>query len=348
MEEYISLLKTLIRTPSPSREEHLAAKVIREFLQEKKVEFREKKNNTWAVNRHFKPDKPVVLLNSHIDTVKPVPGWNTDPFTTIEEGDQITGLGSNDAGGSLVALLAVFIHYYEREDLLWNLVFSATAEEEVSGKEGIAIVLDELPLVSFALVGEPTQMKLAVAEKGLLVLDCTARGKAGHAAREEGENALYKALDDISKLRNFRFEKVSDVLGKVKITVTQIEAGIQHNVIPDVCRFVVDVRTNELYRNEEVFHILSELIDSEVKPRSLRSNSSGIPFHHPFVVRAMQLGIPLFGSPTTSDQGIIPYPSVKIGPGDSARSHTSNEFILKSEILEGIKLYIRLLEDLRL
>jgi acetylornithine deacetylase len=348
MEEYISLLKTLIRIPSPSREEHQAAKVIRDFLHKKKVEFRDKKNNTWAVNRHFKADRPVILLNSHIDTVKPVPGWSVDPFAAIEEGERITGLGSNDAGGSLVSLLALFLHYYERNDLPWNLIFSATAEEEISGKEGIATVLNDLPPVSFAIVGEPTQMKLAVAEKGLLVLDCTSRGKAGHAAREEGENALYKALDDISKLRNFRFEKVSDLLGSVKITVTQIEAGMQHNVVPDLCRFVVDVRTNEFYRNEEVFHIIEGLIGSVVKPRSFRSNSSGIPVNHPFVLRAVHLGVPLFGSPTTSDQGIIPYPSVKIGPGDSARSHTADEFILKNEIFEAIKLYISLFEDLYL
>jgi acetylornithine deacetylase len=348
MQEYITLLKTLICTPSPSREEHKAAQVIRSFLSEREIDFKEKKNNTWAFNRFFDPARPVILLNSHIDTVKPASGWSVDPFSAIEEGERITGLGSNDAGGSLVALLALFLHYYECHDLPWNLVFSATAEEEVSGENGISAVLNELPPVTFAVVGEPTCMELAIAEKGLLVLDCTARGKAGHAAREEGENALYTALDDISKLRNYRFEKVSDFLGAIKITVTQIEAGIQHNMVPDVCRFVADVRTNEFYRNEEVYRIIAGLITSEVKPRSLRSNSSGIPANHPFALKAVQLGIPLFGSPTTSDQGIIPYPSVKIGPGDSARSHTANEFILKNEISEGIKLYIRLLEDLHL
>ncbi|MFW5832358.1 MAG: M20 family metallo-hydrolase [Prolixibacteraceae bacterium] len=346
MEKYIELLKKLISVPSFSREEEKAAKVMRNFLGEEQIPFQTKLNNTWAFNKYFDEKKPVVLLNSHIDTVRPAKGYTVDPFTPLEEGDKLTGLGSNDAGGPLVALLAVFIHFYEKKDLPWNLVFAATAEEEISGTNGLALVLPEIDPVQFAIVGEPTKMELAVAEKGLLVLDCFARGKSGHAARDEGENALYKALDDIQKLRGFRFEKVSKVLGEVKATVTQIEAGSQHNVVPDLCHFVVDVRTNEFYRNEDAFEIIGRLIDSEVKPRSFRLNSSGISEDHPFAQLVKKRGINVYGSPTTSDQAVIPFPSVKIGPGDSARSHTANEYIYKSEIFKGIDLYINLLEEL--
>ena len=348
MQEFIKLLKTLISTPSISREEEQAALVIREFLQTKEINYRSKRNNTWCLNRNYDPAKPTILLNSHIDTVKPVPGWKIDPFTPVEEGDKITGLGSNDAGGSVVALLALFNHYYDRQDLPFNLVYAATAEEEVSGENGVVSILGDLPPFHFALVGEPTSMELAIAEKGLMVLDGTAKGKAGHAAREGGENALYRALDDIERLRNFRFEKESTLLGPVKMTVTQIKAGTQHNVIPDSCHFVVDVRTNEYYRNEEAFQIISGLVDSEVTARSFRLNSSGIPADHPFALKASTLGIPLTGSPTTSDQAVIPCPSVKIGPGNSNRSHTAHEFILKNEILDGIQTYIKLFEDLYL
>jgi acetylornithine deacetylase len=348
MQEFIMLLKTLISTPSISREEEQAALVIREFLLTKEINYRSKGNNTWCLNRYYDPAKPAILLNSHIDTVKPVPGWKIDPFTPVEEGDIITGLGSNDAGGSVVALLALFNHYYDRQDLPFNLVYAATAEEEVSGENGVVSILGDLPPFHFAVVGEPTSMELAIAEKGLMVLDGTSKGKAGHAAREGGENALYKALDDIETLRKFRFEKESTLLGPVKMTVTQIKAGTQHNVIPDSCHFVVDVRTNEFYRNEEAFQIISGLVDSEVTARSFRLNSSGIPADHPFAVKAGTLGIPLTGSPTTSDQAVIPCPSVKIGPGNSNRSHTAHEFILKNEILDGIQTYIKLFEDLYL
>ncbi len=348
MVECIELLKRLIATPSFSREEEKASEVIREFLEKKKIPFHRKKNNTWALNRHFTEEKPVVLLNSHIDTVKPVSGWSVDPFFPLEEGDKLTGLGSNDAGGPLVSLLAAFLHFYNREDLPFNLIWSATAEEENSGIDGIESILTDLPSIAFAIVGEPTRMELAIAEKGLMVLDCTARGKSGHAARNEGINALYLAMDDIRKLRDFSFEKDSDILGPVKITVTQIEAGTQHNVIPDTCHFVADVRTNEFYSNEEAYRVIKSFLTSEVKPRSFRLNSSGIPLSHPFAIKAQELGIRCFGSPTTSDQAVIPCPSVKMGPGDSARSHTANEYILKSEILSGIERYISLLKDLRL
>ncbi len=340
------MLKRLIATPSLSGREEQAAALIRSFLASRDVEIHTSGNNSWAFNRWFDPGKPVVLLNSHIDTVAPAAGWETDPFTPLEEGDRITGLGSNDAGASLITLLALFLHFDDRRDLPFSLVFAATAEEENSGAGGFESIRDLLPEVHFAIVGEPTRMELAVAEKGLLVLDCTARGKAGHAARAEGLNALYAAIDDIQIIRNYRFEKVSSLLGEVKATVTQIEAGIQHNMLPETCRFVVDVRTNEYYRNREAFEILAGMVRSEVKPRSLRLNASGIEATHPFVARAKTLGLNCFGSPTTSDQALMPWPSVKIGPGDSARSHTAGEFIFKEEMRQGYAIYRSLLEGL--
>ncbi|MEE4285417.1 MAG: M20 family metallo-hydrolase [Mariniphaga sp.] len=348
MEKFIALLKRLISTPSLSKEEEQAAEVMREFLQQENIPFKIKKNNTWAYNKHFTKGKPTLLLNSHIDTVRPAKGYVLDPFSPIEDGDKLYGLGSNDAGGPLMALLAVFLHFYEREDLPYNLVFAATAEEEISGRQGLEIVLPEIAPVAFAIIGEPTRMEVAIAEKGLLVLDCYAHGKSGHAARNEGENALYKALDDIQKLRNFKFDKAGAMLGEVKITVTQIEAGTQHNVIPDICHFVVDVRTNEFYPNKEAAKIITELIDSEVKPRSFRLNSSGISVDHPFARKAAAMGIRIYGSPTTSDQAIISFPSVKMGPGDSARSHSADEYIYKSEIVEGVQRFIDLLEGLKI
>jgi len=348
MEKYIELLKRLISTPSFSREEKKAAEVIRSFLKDEQIPFKTKLYNTWAFNEFYDEGKPTILLNSHIDTVKPAKGYTVDPFTPLEDGDKLTGLGSNDAGGPLVALLATFLHFYDRKELPWNLVFAATAEEEISGLNGLATVLPEIGRMDFALVGEPTKMELAIAEKGLLVLDCYAHGKSGHAARDEGENALYKALDDIQKLRDYRFQKISKVLGEVKMTATQIEAGSQHNVVPDVCHFVVDVRTNEFYRNEKAYEIINKLIESEVKPRSFRLNSSGIDENHPFAQLVKSRGIKIYGSPTTSDQAVIPFPSVKIGPGDSARSHTADEYIYKSEIYKGIELYIELLEKLKI
>lgn len=348
MSKYIELLKQLIATPSFSKEEEKAAEIIRNFLSGEKIIFQTLENNTWAFNKYFTPKKPTVLLNSHIDTVRPAKGYTRDPFSPDEEGDQLFGLGSNDAGGPLMALLATFNHFYQRPDLPFNLVFVASAEEEISGRRGLEIVLPKIAPVEFAIVGEPTRMEVAIAEKGLLVLDCYAHGKSGHTARNEGENALYKALDDIEILRNFKFEKISEVLGEVKITVTMIEAGTQHNVIPDVCHFVVDVRTNEHYLNKDVAEIISNTIESEVKPRSVRLNSSGISEQHPFAQLAIKKGIKIYGSPTTSDQAIMPFLSVKMGPGDSARSHTADEFILKSEIIAGIERYIELLEELKL
>jgi acetylornithine deacetylase len=348
MQKYIDLLKTLISTPSFSKEEENAAQIMRDFLKNEDIPFSIKENNTWALNKHYTESKPTVLLNSHIDTVRPAKGYKLDPFSPIEEGDKLFGLGSNDAGGPLVSLLATFVHFYEHKDLPFNLIFAASAEEEISGRRGMEIVFPKVAPVDFAIIGEPTKMELAIAEKGLLVLDCYAHGKSGHAAREEGENALYKAMEDIQKLRDFEFDKVSDVLGKVKISVTQIDAGTQHNVVPDICHFVVDVRTNEHYLNKEAAEILSKLLESEVKPRSVRLNSSGISEHHPFAQLIKNKGINIYGSPTTSDQAIISCLSVKMGPGKSARSHTADEYIFKSEILAGIEQYIELLNELKL
>lgn len=348
MNKYIELLKILISTPSFSKEEENAAKVMRDFLRSENIPFETKENNTWAYCKYYTKEKPTILLDSHIDTVRPAKGYTKDPFSPIEEGDKLFGLGSNDAGGPLVALLATFIHFYNREDLPFNLVFAASAEEEISGLNGMQIVMPEIAPIDFAIVGEPTKMELAIAEKGLLVLDCFAHGKSGHAARNEGENALYKAIDDIQILRDFKFEKSSEVLGDVKISVTMIDAGSQHNVVPDVCHFVVDVRTNEHYLNKEAAEIISGLIKSEVKPRSLRLNSSGISENHPFAKLVKSKGIKIYGSPTTSDQAIISCPSVKMGPGDSARSHTADEYIYKSEIISGIERYVELLGELKL
>lgn len=346
MKEYIQLLKRLIRVQAFSKEEEPAANLIRQVLTEKGIAFQTKKNNTWAKNTNWKEGHPVILLNSHIDTVRPAKNWTKDPFGAEMDGDCLYGLGSNDAGASLVTLLAVFVHFNQKNDLPFNLIYAASAEEEISGPDGMASLIADLGFVDLAIVGEPTQMQMAIAEKGLMVLDCTAHGKAGHAARNEGENALYKALDDIQKLRDYRFEKTSKVLGEVKLSVTQINAGSQHNVVPDQCTFVVDVRTNEHYSNQQAFEIVAGLIESEVRARSFRLNSSGIELAHPIVRRGVDLGLTYYGSPTTSDQAVMPFPSIKIGPGDSARSHTADEYIRSSEMEEGFKIYVALLDGL--
>jgi acetylornithine deacetylase len=348
MDKYIKLLQSLIAVPSMSKEEDAAAQLIRQFLASNEIAYQTKNNNTWAKNRNWKEGLPVILLNSHIDTVKPVKDYSRDPFTPDVEDGKLYGLGSNDAGGALVTLLAVFIHFDQQIDLSYNLIFAATAEEEISGMNGVESILNELGAIDLAIVGEPTGMQMAIAEKGLMVLDCTAHGKSGHAAREEGVNAIYKALTDIEKIKNFRFEKISELLGEVKMSVTMIQAGSQHNVVPDACSFVVDVRTNEFYSNECAFQIIKSLIDSEVQPRSFRLNSSGINFSHPLVQKGLKLGLKAYGSPTTSDQAVIPFPSIKIGPGESSRSHTANEYILIDEIQEGFQIYLGLLSDLDL
>ncbi len=345
--ESVELLKAMIEIPSLSRQE----KEVTDYLQEKCISWglhpERSGNNLWMRSANWTDGNPVILLNSHVDTVRPAKGYTYEPYKATVEDDRITGLGSNDAGASVVALLGAFRYFFETRDLPFNLIFCASAEEEISGENGVASVLDQLGKIDLAIVGEPTQMHIAIAEKGLMVLDCEAKGRAGHAARNEGENAIYKAIKDIQILQEYQFPKESPLLGPVKLTVTVIEAGQQHNVVPDSCRFVVDVRTNECYSNEEVYQIISTLIQSEVRSRSFRLNSSGIRADHPLVKRGLEMGLPMYGSPTTSDQAVIPYPSVKMGPGDSARSHTANEYILFSEIEEGISSYIRLLEGLK-
>lgn len=341
--EAIELLKQLIATPSFSREEGATADLLAAFFHQKNIPTERKGNNVWARAKHWQHDRPTLLLCSHHDTVRPVAGWQRDPFQpTVEEG-KLFGLGSNDAGASLVSLAAVFAHFHEEKKLPWNLIFLGAAEEEVSGNQGVAMVLPKLGNVDFGIVGEPTGMQMAVAEKGLLVVDVTAYGKAGHAARDEGENAIYTALQDIDFLRSYQFEKTSDLLGPVKMTVTQIEAGTQHNVVPDTCRFVVDIRTNERYTNEEVFAILQTNLRSELRARSFRLNSSSIPNNHPLVQRGKALGLRSYGSPTLSDAALMPLPTLKIGPGESERSHTADEFVYLREIEEGIDVYKKLI-----
>jgi acetylornithine deacetylase len=340
----IALLQSLIATPSFSREEEETAAIIDRFLTDAGVTTHQKGHNIWAFNRQFDETKPNVLLNSHHDTVRPVAGWAKDPFSPDMEEGTLYGLGSNDAGGPLVSLIATFLHFYEREDLPFNLILAATAEEEISGANGIAAVLPELPEIAVGIIGEPTQMQLAIAERGLMVIDAEVTGIAGHAARNEGVNAIYLALKDIEWIRQHRFEQVSRLLGPVKATVTQIKAGHQHNVVPDRCDFVIDVRTNEHYTNAEVLEYLQIHTQSILVPRSLRLNPSGIPEDHPLVQAGIGLGMSTYGSPTLSDQALCPFPTVKIGPGDSARSHTADEYIKVSEVEEGIERYIALLE----
>lgn len=344
-EEALGLLKALIAIPSFSGEEEKTAACIAAFLEEKGISFSRTGNNIIARNKHFHAGKPSILLNSHHDTVKPNPAYTRDPFDPAVEEGKLYGLGSNDAGGALVSLIAAFVYYYEDETLSHNLILAATAEEENSGPNGIEMVLPEIGPVELALVGEPTQMHLAVAEKGLLVLDCTALGKAGHAAREEGVNAIAEAITDINWFMNYRFSKISAFLGPVKMSVTMIGAGTQHNVVPAECRFTVDIRINEHYSHEELLGIIGKHVRCRFSPRSMRMRASCISENHPIVQAGKALGRHCYGSPTTSDQALIPYPSLKIGPGDSARSHSADEFILIREIEEGINLYIDILKQ---
>ena len=342
----IDILKGMIARPSFSREETDVADFLQQTWEKAGYKVNRKGNNLWLTAPGFDLDKPTLLLNSHIDTVKPASGWTKDPFTPEEtEDDRLYGLGSNDAGASVVSLYEAFRALSEKEQP-YNLIFLASCEEEVSGKEGIESVLPGLPPVSFAIVGEPTEMQPAIAEKGLMVLDVTATGKAGHAARDEGDNAIYKVLNDIAWFRDYRFEKESPLLGPVKMSVTVINAGTQHNVVPDKCTFVVDVRSNELYSNEELFAEIKKHISCEAQARSFRLNSSRIDEKHPFVQKAVKLGRVPFGSPTLSDQALMSFPSVKIGPGRSSRSHTAEEYIMLKEIEEAIGLYLELLDGL--
>jgi acetylornithine deacetylase len=340
----VSLLKSLITTPSFSKQEHNTASIIEEFLNSREVQTQRKGNNIWAYNQFFDATKPTVLLNSHHDTVNANSGYTRDPFSPDVEDGKLYGLGSNDAGGCLVSLIATFLYFSSEKDLAYNICLAATAEEEISGANGLESILPDLGTLDFAIVGEPTLMNLAIAERGLMVLDCTVHGKAGHAAREEGENAIYKALKDIEWFQNYRFAKVSELFGPLKMSVTIINAGSQHNVVPALCTFTVDVRVTDAYANEEVLKIIKTNVDCEVKPRSTRLKPSSIDKSHPIVVSGLSLGRTTYGSPTTSDQALLSIPSVKVGPGDSARSHMADEYVYVDEILEGIRLYIALLK----
>jgi acetylornithine deacetylase len=338
----IDLLKILIQTSSFSGEEDKTANLIQDWMESLFISTERSMNNIWAVNKYFDEKKPTILLNSHHDTVKPNSGYTLNPFEANIIDGKLYGLGSNDAGGSLVSLMALFVHYYFEEDLNYNLILAATAEEENSGANGIKHLLPFLPNINFAVVGEPTEMQLAVAEKGLLVIDGQAKGIAGHAAHDNTENAIYNAMEDIQWIKDFEFSKVSQVLGKVKMSVTQFKAGKQHNLVPSDCHFVIDVRTNEEYSNQEVFSTINEHTKSELTPRSLNLNSSSIPIEHPIVQAGINLGRKTYGSPTLSDQANLNCPSLKIGPGDSKRSHSSDEYIYLSEIEEGIEMYKQL------
>lgn len=343
----IEMLKMLISTPSISREEKIVADMVESLIFQMGFKPNRKGNNLWIVAPGYEETKPTVLLNSHIDTVKPAGNWESDPFTPTVCEDKITGLGSNDAGASVVSLLAAFRLLTSHEQP-YNLIYSATAEEEVSGVNGIASVLHELGNISLGIVGEPTQTQMAIAEKGLLVIDGTVFGKSGHAARNEGVNAIMQALPIIEWFRDYRFEKESPFLGPVKMTVTGINAGSQHNVIPDQCQFMVDIRVNEFYTNEEIINNIRNNINCKITPRSVRLNSSSIPETHPIVIRGKKIGLSAYGSPTTSDQALMPFSTIKIGPGNSARSHTANEFIYTEEIKQGIETYYNLLDGLQL
>ncbi len=331
----LDLLRQLITTPSFSKEEDKTAAILENFFKKHSIATQRAGNNVWAMNQYFDSTKPTILLNSHHDTGKPNSAYTRDPFMPLIEDGKLYGLGSNDAGGPLVSLIATFLHFFDQQDLKYNFVFAASAEEEISGVNGIEKLWPSLPKIDFAIVGEPTLTDVAVAEKGLLVIDCVSHGKAGHAAREEGENAIYNSLKDIEWFRTYQFPKTSSALGKVKMSVTVINAGQAHNQVPPESRFTVDIRVTDAYTLEEVLAIVKENVSSAVTARSLRLRSSGIPQDHPLVAAAKKLGKKMYGSPTTSDQALIPAPSIKMGPGDSARSHSADEFIYIKEIEEG-------------
>jgi acetylornithine deacetylase len=345
--EALVLLKNMISIPSFSREEDKVADWLQRYIELQGYTVNRQGNNLWLMSPGFDSARPTLLLNSHIDTVKPVAGWTHEPFRPTVVGDKLYGLGSNDAGASLVCLLQAFFILTARPQS-YNLIFAASAEEEVSGANGIESLIKELPKIDFAIVGEPTQMNMAVAEKGLMVLDCVTYGEAGHAAHGTGVNALYKAVDDINWFRNYIFPLQTDLLGPVKMTVTQVNAGTQHNVVPDRCTFVVDVRSNEMYSNNELLDVIQEFVTCTVTARSTRLSSTATPLEHPVVRQAQLLNTKLYGSPTISDQALMPFPSVKMGPGDSMRSHTANEYIRIPEVEEAVALYVKLLDGLQI
>ena len=342
-DDAVALLQKMIATPSISRTESDPADLIEGWLQERGVATNRFKNNVWAYNLHFDAAKPTLLINSHHDTVKPNAAYTRDPFAPTIENGLLYGLGSNDAGASAVGLLATFMHFYADTDLTYNICIAITGEEEVSGREGIECILDKIGPIEFAIVGEPTLMQMAIAERGLLVLDCTAHGKAGHAARNEGDNAIYRAMKDIEWFRTYEFPEVSELFGRVKMSVTQIEAGTQHNVVPAECKWVVDVRVTDRYTNEQVVEHIRERVSCDVAPRSLRLKPSHIDPSHPVVQAGKSLGLTTFGSPTSSDQMLLSVPSLKMGIGDSARSHSADEYVGLEEIASGIETYIKIL-----
>lgn len=343
----LALLKELIAIPSFSKEEHGTAGAISRFMALRSIEHSWVGNNIFALNKYFDPALPTLLLNSHHDTVKPNTSYTLDPFMPTEADGKLFGLGSNDAGGPLVSLIACFLHFYERKDLKYNLVLAATAEEEVSGTGGIEYTLPHLPSINCAIVGEPTLMQMAVAERGLMVLDAVSEGIPGHAARNEGENAIYKAAKDIAWISEKQFAKISPLLGPVKLSVTVIESNNKaHNIVPAECRFIIDVRVNELYSFEEILEEIKNHTSSEITPRSMRLRSSMIELDHPLVRAGLQIGRSTYGSPTTSDKALMPFPALKMGPGDSARSHSANEFIYVDEIRQGIDIYVSIVGKL--
>ncbi len=346
-EKAIALLKNLIETPSLSSEETKTAALIENWFNYFSIPYTRTNNNVWAVNKHFINDKPTILLNSHHDTVSPNSAYTKDPFKAIEEDGKLYGLGSNDAGGCLVSLLATFIHFYDKENLNYNLVIVASTEEESSGPNGLNSMLKLIPKIDVAIVGEPTLMQLAIAEKGLVVCDAKVKGTPSHAAHPNHDNAIYNTVEVLQWFKDYQFEKQSDVLGPVKMTVTQINAGKQHNAVPAEVDLVIDIRVNDSYTNQEVVAILQkEAPCASIRPRSLRLNSSSIPANHPLVEAGIALGRETYGSPTLSDQACLSCPSLKLGPGDSTRSHTADEYIYLAEIKEGIEIYIQLLEKI--
>lgn len=347
-EESIDLLDRLIATPSTSRDEAATADIIEEFLRNRvKGNVQRIYNNVYVRTPMWDDSRPTLLMNSHHDTVRPSASYTRDPYEATHEEGRIYGLGSNDAGASAVSLIAAY-RYMEMQELPYNMLLAISAEEEVMGEHGMRALLPELGHIDMALVGEPTGMNAAVGERGLVVMDCTAHGVRGHAARNEGINAIDKAIADIERIRNFRFERCSELLGDIKMTVTQISAGTQHNVIPDECKFVIDIRTTDAYTNEETVKIVQQLLEADAKERSTRVHASAIYPEHPLVKAASAIGRTTFVSPTTSDMALMHgIPSLKMGVGESCRSHGADEYVLESEIVEGIKVYIDFLSALR-
>lgn len=343
----VGLLKELIRNPSVSREEKQAADLLEVFMEEHGLKVYRRHHNLWTAHQ-VSDNKPNILLNSHLDTVKPVAGWKRDPFTPEVEVDRLYGLGSNDAGGPLVALLACFLYFAGKQDNPFNLIFAASAEEEVSGEKGVTSILNDLGKIDLGIIGEPTLNQMAVAEKGLMVIDGKGHGYSAHAASGEGKNAIYEAMKDIEWISGYQFEQASEWLGRVSMQVTMISSGTQHNVVPDQCNWVADIRTNEHYSNEAVFEVIQQSMKGEVKARSFRLNPSFISGEHPVVKRGTDMGLKSYGSMTLSDQSLMSFPTLKIGPGDSNRSHTADEYICIDEIKQGISNYIHLLKGLQI